>query len=95
MTLRVSFQNMKNSSAVTDHVNELMHELLLITDNKVPINVQLMKSGENYESKISCTYLGKSLISKADHTNLYKALSKSVETIKSQMIKKVEKVRGE
>jgi ribosome-associated translation inhibitor RaiA len=43
---------------------------------------------------INCSYRNKLLASKADHENLYKALSKGIDSMKTQVIRKADKVRG-
>ena len=94
MPTQVQFTNMKNSDTVRDHIDELMKELVKITDNKFPFHIHLSKANdESYSTLINCSYMGKPLSSKAEHTNLYKAISKSVDSMKTQVMKKHEKVR--
>ena len=86
MPIHLSFKNIRNSKAVSEHVHQTFEELIKITDDKYPFHV--------YHVGINCSYRNKLLASKADHENLYKAISKGVDSIKSQVIRKSEKVRG-
>ena len=95
MPIHLSFKNIRNSKAVSEHVNQTFEELIKITDDKYPFHVKLNKVAEKfYHVGINCSYRNKLLSSKADHKNLYKALSKGVDSMKSQVIRKSEKVRG-
>jgi ribosome-associated translation inhibitor RaiA len=49
---------------------------------------------ESYHVGINCSFRNKPLSSKADHENLYKALSKGIHSMKTQVIRKAEKVRS-
>ena len=94
MSVHLSFKNMRHSEAVKDHVNELFDDLLKITDNKYPFHVDLVQNkDESYHVSIHCSYQQKQVASKADDRNLYKALSKGVEAIRTQIIRKSEKLR--
>jgi ribosome-associated translation inhibitor RaiA len=42
---------------------------------------------------INCNYHSKQLVSNVDDSNLYKALGKSIESIKHQVLKKSQKLR--
>jgi len=95
MPIHLSFKNIRNSKAVSEHVHQAFEELIKITDDKYPFHVKLNKVAEkSYHVGINCSYRSKQLSSKADHENLYKALSKGVNSMKSQVIRKAEKVRG-
>ena len=95
MPIHLTFNNIRNSKAVTEHVNHAFHELIKITDNKYPFHVNLNKvTDESYHVGINCSYKIKPLSSKSDHQNLYKALSKGIDSIKIQVIRKAEKVRN-
>ena len=95
MPIHLTFNNIRNSDAVNKHVNQAFGELIKITDDKFPFHVTLNKvNDESYRVGINCSYRKKPLSSKADHENLYKALSKSIDSIKTQVIRKAEKVRG-
>lgn len=95
MPVHLTFKNIRNSGAVTDHVNEAFEELIKITDDKYPFHVNLNKeSEESYHVSITCSYKNKPLSSKADHPNLYKAIAKGIDSMKTQVIKKTERVRG-
>lgn len=95
MPIHLTFNNIRNSKAVTEHVHHVFEELIKITDDKYPFHVNLNKVGEeSYHVGINCSYQSKHLSSKADHQNLYKALSKGIDTMKIQVIRKAEKVRG-
>ena len=95
MPIHLSFKKIRNSKAVSEHVHQAFEELIKITDDKYPFHVKLNKVTEKfYHVGINCSYKNKLLSSKADHENLYKAISKGVDSIKSQVIRKAEKVRG-
>ena len=95
MPIHLTFKNIRNSDAVTEHVHHAFEELIKITDDKFPFHVTLNKvAEESYHVGINCSYRNKSLSSKADHENLYKALSKGIDSMKTQVIRKAEKVRG-
>ena len=95
MPIHLTFNNIRNSDAVSDHVHQAFEELIKITDDKFAFHVTLNKTNdESYHVGINCSYRNKPLSSKADHENLYKALSKSIDTMKTQVIRKAEKVRG-
>ncbi len=95
MPIHLTFNNIRNSDAVTEHVHHAFEELIKITDDKFPLQVTLNKvAEESYHVGINCSYRNKSLSSKADHENLYKALSKGIDSMKTQVIRKAEKVRG-
>ncbi|MBC8259043.1 MAG: HPF/RaiA family ribosome-associated protein [SAR324 cluster bacterium] len=95
MPIHLSFKNIRSSKAVTEHVHQAFEELIKITDDKFPFHVNLNKvAEESYHVGINCSYRNKPLSSKADHENLYKAISKSIESMKTQVIRKAEKVRG-
>ena len=95
MPRHLTFNNIRNSDAVNEHVNQAFGELIKITDDKFPFHVTLNKvNDESYRVGINCSYRNKPLSSKADHENLYKALSKGIDSMKTQVIRKAEKVRG-
>ncbi len=95
MPIHLTFNNIRNSDAVNEHVNQAFGELIKITDDKFPFHVTLNKvKDESYRVGINCSYRNKPLSSKADHENLYKALSKGIDSMKTQVIRKAEKVRG-
>ena len=94
MPIHLTFNNIRNSQAVSEHVHNVFQELLKITDDKFPFHVNLKKvSDESYHVGINCSYKSKPISSRADHQNLYKALSKGIDSIKIQVIKKAEKIR--
>ena len=95
MAIHVTFNNIRNSKAVTEHVHHVFQELIKITDDKYPFHVNLNKvRNESYRVGIKCSYKNKSISSKADHQNLYKALAKGIDSMKIQVIRKAEKVRN-
>ena len=95
MPIHLTFNNIRNSKAVTKHVNHVFQELIKITDDKYPFHVNLNKvTEESYHVGINCSYKSKHLSSKADHQNLYKALAKGIDSMKIQVIRKSEKVRN-
>ena len=95
MPIHLTFNNIRNSKAVTEHVNNVFQELIKITDDKYPFHVNLNKvEEESYHVGIKCCYKSKPLSSKADHQNLYKALAKGIDSIKIQVIRKAEKIRN-
>ena len=95
MSIHLTFKNIRHSEAVSTHVHEAFEELIKITDNKFPFHVNLNKvAQESYHVGINCSYKNKSLFSKANHENLYKALSKGIDSMKTQVIRKAEKVRN-
>jgi ribosomal subunit interface protein len=95
MPIHLTFNNIRNSDAVSDHVHHAFEELIKITDDKFPFHVSLNKvHEESYHVGINCSYRNKLLASKADHENLYKALSKCIDSMKTQVIRKADKVRG-
>ena len=95
MSIHLTFNNIRNSDAVNDHVHQAFGELIKITDDKFPFHVTLNKvNDKSYGVGINCSYRNKPISSKAVHENLYKALSKSIDSMKTQVIRKAEKVRG-
>ena len=95
MSIHLSFKNIRNSKAVSEHVHQSFEELIKITDDKFPFHIKLNKiAEESYHVGINCSYKSKQLSSKADHENLYKALSKGIGSMKTQVIRKAEKIRG-
>ena len=95
MSIHLTFNNIRNSKAVTEHVHNVFEELIKITEDKYPFHVNLNKvTEESYHVGINCSYKSKHLSSKADHQNLYKALAKGIDSIKIQVIRKAEKVRS-
>ncbi len=89
MTIRIAFNNMKHSESVTEHVHEIMKELIKITDNKFPFNINLTKENDQqHHVVLNCTYSGKDLSSKSTHENLYKAIGKAVDAMKIQVLRK-------
>ena len=95
MSIHLTFKNIRHSEAVSTHVHEAFEELIKITDNKFPFHVNLNKvAQESYHVGINCSYKNKSLFSKANHENLYKALSKGIDSMKTQVIRKAEKFRN-
>ncbi len=96
MSIHIAFNNMKKSEAVTEHVQDLMKEMVKITDNKYPFHVNLTQMNDDkHHVVINCNYSGKALSSNATHVNLYKAIGKSVDAIKTQVIRKAQKLRHE
>jgi len=93
MTVHITFNNMKHSDAVSEHVEELFQELTRITDNKFPFHISLSKENETYTVGIKCSFLHKPLSSKSSHDNLYKAISKCVNAMKVQVVRKSEKTK--
>ena len=94
MAIHLTFNNIRNSKAVTEHVYNVFQELIKITDDKYPFHVNLNKvAEESYHVGINCSYKSKPLSSKSDHPNLYKALAKGIDSMKIQVIRKAEKVR--
>ena len=94
MPIHLTFNNIRNSKAVTEHVHHVFQELIKITDDKYPFHVNLNKvAEESYHVGINCSYKSKPLSSKAVHQNLYKALAKGIDSMKIQVIRKAEKVR--
>jgi ribosomal subunit interface protein len=93
MSVHIQFNNIRNSNAVEEHVNEQFKDLLKITDSKFPFHVNMSKVDEIHEVQIHCSFHHKPLASAAKHENLYKALSKSVDAMRSQVIKRSEKLR--
>tara|TARA_B100001250_G_scaffold337746_1_gene304636 strand:- start:184 stop:471 length:288 start_codon:yes stop_codon:yes gene_type:complete len=95
MPIHLTFKNIRYSEAVNSHVHEAFQELIKITDNKFPFHVNLKKvTQDSYYVGINCSYKNKSLFSKGDHQNLYKALSKGIDSMKTQVIRKADKVRS-
>ena len=95
MPIHLSFNNIRNSKAVAEHVHHVFQDLIKITDDKFPFHVNLKKvSEESYHVGINCSYKSKHLSSNADHQNLYKALSKGIDSMKIQVIRKAEKIRN-
>ena len=46
MPIHLSFNNIRNSKAVTEHVHHVFQELTKITDDKYPFHVNLNKVAE-------------------------------------------------
>ena len=94
MSLHLTFNNMRQSEAVSAHIHDMFEELIKITDNKFRFHVRLNKEGdETYHVGINCNYHSKQLVSNVDDSNLYNALGKSIESIKHQVLKKSQKLR--
>ena len=94
MSLHLTFNNMRQSEAVSDHVQHMFDELIKITDNKYPFHVRLNKEDdEKYYVGINCNYQSKQLVSNVNDPNLYKALGKSIDSMKNQLLKKSQKLR--
>ncbi|MBF0237261.1 MAG: HPF/RaiA family ribosome-associated protein [SAR324 cluster bacterium] len=93
MSIHLTFTHIKQSEAVEEHITDIMAELLKITDNKFPFHINLTKENEEHSVTINCNYKNKPLVSKANHENLYKAIAKSVDTMKIQVIKKTDKLK--
>ena len=94
MSIHIAFKNMKHSEPVIEHAHEEMRELLQITENKFTFHLRLIKdSDEWHHAVINCSYMGKSLSSNASHENLYKAIKKSVDSMKIQILRKAQKSR--
>lgn len=94
MNIHIAFNNLKHSDSVVEHVHEVMKELLKITESKFPFHMNLTKENdEQHHVVINCTYVGKSLSSNSTHENLYKAISKSVDAMKTQVLRKSKKTR--
>ena len=95
MTIHLTFKNIRNSEAVSSRVHQAFEELIKITDNKFPFHVNLNKiAQESYHVGINCSFKNKNLFSKANHENLYKALSKGIDSMKIQVIRKAKKIRN-
>ena len=57
MSLHLTFNNMRQSEAVSAHIHDMFEELIKITDNKFPFHVRLNKEGdETYHVGINCNY---------------------------------------
>ena len=93
MPIHLTFKNIRNSRAVYERVYVAFEELIKITDDKFPFHVTLNKVRDFYYVVINCSYFKKNLSSKAGNENLYKALSKGIESMKTQVIKKSQKIR--
>ncbi len=86
---------MKHSDAVKEHVRELFDDLLKITDNKYPFMYDLTRQkDESYHVGINCSYQQKMLASNSDDKNLYKALARGVDSMRTQIIRKSGKTEG-
>ena len=60
MSLHLTFNNMRQSEAVSAHIHDMFEELIKITDNKYPFHVRLNKEGdETYHMGISLQSPGK------------------------------------
>ena len=71
MSLHLTFNNMRQSEAVSAHIHNMFEELIKITDNKFPFHVRLNKEGdETYHVGINCNYHSKQLVSNVDDSNL-------------------------
>ncbi|MBF0276985.1 MAG: HPF/RaiA family ribosome-associated protein [SAR324 cluster bacterium] len=89
MSIHIAFKNIKHSDSVVDHVHEVMKELLNITESKFPFHMNLTKeNNEQHHVVINCNYVGKPLSTNSTHENLYKAISKSVDSMKTQVLRK-------
>ena len=94
MSIHIAFNNMKHSESVIEHVHDVMRELLQITESKFPFHIRLTKEVDvHHHVLINCTYMGKPLSSSASHENLYKAIGKSVDSMKIQLLRKSQKLR--
>ncbi len=88
MSVHIAFKHLKYSESVVEHVQEAMKELLSITESKFPFHMNLTKEHEHHHVVINCNYLGKSLSTNAAHENLYKAIGKSIDSMKTQVLRK-------
>ena len=71
MSIHLTFNNIRNSDVVTEHINEMFFELLKITDNKYSFHVKMNKvNRENYHVGINCNFQSKQLVSNVDDSNL-------------------------
>lgn len=95
MSIHISFKNMKHSDAVKEHVHELFDDLLRITDNKFPFHVNLSRQkDDSYHVGINCSFHQKQLASNTDDPNLYKALARGVDSLRTQIIRKSDKLKA-
>lgn len=91
MSIHITFTQLKQSDAVEEHIHKLMEEIIKMTDNKFSFHVNLFKVHEHHEVTIHCSIHRKALTSKATHENLYKAIAKSIDAMKTQVIKKIKR----
>ena len=47
MSIHLSFNNIRNSKAVSEHVHRAFEELIKITDDKYPFHIKLNKVAES------------------------------------------------
>ena len=88
MTIHLTFNNIRNSDAVTKHIQEMFEELLKITDNKYRFQVRLNKEhNQHYHVGITCNLLNKHLVTASDGSNLYKAVGIAIESMKPRFSK--------
>ena len=96
MSIHLTFNHVRQSDSVSDRVNEVMSELVKITDDKFPFHINLTRdNNEDHEVVINCHYHNKDLVSKATHENLYKAINKSAHSMKTQVLRKADKLRND
>lgn len=94
MSIHIAFKNIKHSESVVAHVHEVMHELLKITERKFPFHMHLTKDNNaQHHVVINCHYIGKSLSTNSTHENLYKAIGQSVESMRTQVLRKSKSLR--
>ena len=94
MTIYLTFNNIRNSDAVTKHIQEMFEELLKLTDNKYRFHVRLNKEhDQHYHVGITCNFLSKHLATASVGSNLYKAVGRAIKSIKTQVLKKAGKLR--
>ena len=94
MTIHLTFNNIRNSDAVTKHIHEMFEELLKIIDNKYRFHVRLNKEhDQHYHLGIICNFLSKDLVIASDGSNLSKAVGRAIEFIKTQVLRKTVKLR--
>ena len=73
MTIHLTFNNIRNSEAVTKHIQEMFEELLKITENKYLFHVRLNKEHvQHYNVGITCNFLSNHLVAASEGSNLYK-----------------------
>jgi len=88
MSVHIAFKKLKYSESVVEHVHDVMKELLNITESKFPFHMNLIKEQDHHHVVINCNYMGKSLSTNSAHENLYKAIGKSVASMKTQVLRK-------
>ena len=94
MSVNIKFNHIEQTEQISEMVEGALSDLIKITDDRYRFNVKLSKEQDGYHVNINCSYHNKPIISKAANENLPKALSESVHAMRTQIIRKSDKIRN-